>query len=474
MECPTCRTQHGLPPKGVDGFSTNFTATNLIELLSLHKDGSAPVAAVLKCENEIDDNPAATKCLDCNLYYCEECTVTHKTQRVTKNHKLATLTELKEGGAKQLERKRYCSDHEGEELKLYCRTCQEVICRDCAIVTHKQHDYTFIKNIREELVQEMQDLLGRVEGKVEEFTHHQNHLQEVDRKSKESVDVCRSKVQEYFKDWHRRLEEREGQLLGQLDQHLKVASKQVDAERSTVDLSKGQITSAVEFTQQLLSNGGQYDIAMMSKQTCKQLKYVQTLHWNTNSVSPCSVGFISHKDTPTAAEIFVKVPKFISNQIIVEGLGHPVPGENTFTIRLLKETAVNVLPVVSVNEASGQRLNNAAVKEKEHNQWIVTYSIPYSGQDVRYKIVVSVDRVEAKGSPFERVWKKKLEAGIRVHRGRNWHYGNVDGGSGNSGVVIDSNYTSQWVKVKWDSDVSGKTHAYRWGADVAYDVAIVV
>ena len=38
---------------------------------------------------------------------------------------------------------------------------------------------------------------------------------------------------EYFKDWHRRLEEREGQLLGQLDQHLKVASKQVDAERST-------------------------------------------------------------------------------------------------------------------------------------------------------------------------------------------------------------------------------------------------
>ena len=407
VECPTCCTQHGLPPKGVDGFSTNFTATNLIELLSLHKDGPAPVAAVLKCENEIDDNPAATKCLDCNFYLCEECTADHKKHRATKRHKLATLAELKEGGAKQLERKRYCSDHEGEELKLYCRTCQEVICRDCAIVTHKQHDCTFIKDIREEFVQEMHDLLGRVEGKVEEFTCHQNHLQEVDRKSKESVDACRSKVQEYFKDWHRRLEEREGQLLGQLDQHLKVASKQVDAERSKVDWSKCQITSAVEFTQQLLSNGGPYHIAMMSKQTCKQLKYVQTLHWSTDSVSPCSVYFIGHKDTPTAAEI----SPLNSDQIIVEELGNPVPGKNKFTIRLLKEikSVVNVLPVVSIEAvASGQRLNNVVVEEKEHNQWIATYSISHQQSlllqqlvlRTHCKMTVSVAGVEAKGSPF--------------------------------------------------------------------------
>ena len=348
---------------------------------------------LLMMENEIDG-------CNCNLYLCEECSTIHKKHKISRHHKLATLAELKEGGAKQLERKRYCSDHEGEELKLYCRTCQEVICRDCTIVTHKQHDYTFIKDVREELVQEMQDLLGHVEGKVEEFTHHQNYLQEVDRKSKKSVDACRSKVREYFKDWHRRLEEREGQLLGQLDQHLKVASKQVDAERSTVDLSKGQITSAVEFTQQLLSNGGQYDIAMMSKQTCKQLKYVQTLHWNTDSVSTCSVSFNGHKDTPTASEISPSN----SDHINVEGLGNPVPGVNTFTIRLLEEvkTMVNVLPVVTIQEvASRKRLDNVVVKEKEHNQWIATYSIPHSGQDVRYKITVTVAGVEAKYSPFE-------------------------------------------------------------------------
>ena len=400
VECPTCRTQHGLPSKGVEGFTTNFTATNLIELLSLHKDGSdtAPLATVLKCENEIDDNPATTKCLDCNLYLCEECSAIHKKHKISRHHKIATLAELKEGGVKQLERKRYCSDHEGEELKLYCRTCQEVICRDCTIVTHKQHDYTFIKDVKKELVQEMQDLIGHMKGKVKEFTRHQKHIQEVDKKSNKSIDSCKSKVQEYFKEWHRRLEEREGQLLGQLDQHFKMASKQVNAERSTVDLCKGQITSAVEFTQQLLSNGGQYDIAMMSKQTCKQLKHLRTLQWNPDSVSPCSAGFIGHKHTPTAAEIVLINP----DQIIVAGLHYIVHQDNEFTVRLLKfKTEFNVLPVVSIEETvSGQRLNNVVVKKKEYNQWIVVYNIPQHRVGDTYKITVSVAGVEAEGSPF--------------------------------------------------------------------------
>ena len=104
LECPKCRTQHDLPPKGVEGFSTNFTITNLVELLNIHTDEDSltttPVA-VLKCENEVDDNPAASKCLDCNYYLCEECTTLHKKQRATKHHKIASLTEIKKGGVRQ-------------------------------------------------------------------------------------------------------------------------------------------------------------------------------------------------------------------------------------------------------------------------------------------------------------------------------------------------------------------------------------
>ena len=170
-----------------------------------------------------------------------------------------------------------------------------------------------------------------------------------------------------------------------------MASKQVDAERSTVDLCKGQMTSAVEFTQQLLSNGGQYDIAMMSKQTCKQLKHVQTLQWNPDSVSPCGTSFNGHKDTPTAAEIAL----FNSDQILVEELSY-TRQDRKFTVRLHEvKTEVNVLPVVGIQETlSGRCLNNVVVNKKEYNQWTVTYIVPRDAHGDIYKITVSVAGVK--------------------------------------------------------------------------------
>ena len=130
VACPTCRTKHSLPSNGVDGFSTNFMVANLVELLSFHGDGYSSKSSryVHKCENGLDDNPAVSKCLDCDCYLCKNCTDTHKKQKMSRNHKVVLIAEIKSGEVKQLSQKRYCSEHDGEELKLYCRTCEKAIC----------------------------------------------------------------------------------------------------------------------------------------------------------------------------------------------------------------------------------------------------------------------------------------------------------------------------------------------------------
>ena len=197
---------------GPAGFSTNFTATNLVELLNLHDTidtspgTSAPVAAVLKCEDGTDDNPAATKCLYCNFYMCEDCTAIHKKFRATRDHKLATLAELKEGGVKQLEQKRYCSVHEGEELILYCRTCQEVICIDCTIVTHKQHDYTFIKGVREELIKKMESVVASVDGKEAEYQSLLDSIQQASKNESQKVNEEQARMRRFIDTKIRKLE----------------------------------------------------------------------------------------------------------------------------------------------------------------------------------------------------------------------------------------------------------------------------
>ena len=285
LECPTCRAQHDLPSMGVEGFTTNFTATNLVEILTIHGslDNTSPGTAVssapvLKCEDGIDDNPAATKCLDCNFYLCEECTAIHKKHRATRKHQLATLAELKEG-AKKLEQKRYCADHEGEELKLYCRTCQEVICRDCAIVTHKQHDYTFIKDVREELTEKIENLMANVGIKEAKYLDLLDCVQCATEKEKQKLATKKSETKKFFdkhvEDLQNRiaaLQKHRDTVLSDLSQVSDVHTKQLIADEESLQFSRTQFTSSLCFAQQLVSSASNTDLAMMSKQVIKQLE----------------------------------------------------------------------------------------------------------------------------------------------------------------------------------------------------------
>ena len=41
----------------------------------------------------------------------------------------------------------HCPEHPGEELKLYCETCEELVCYKCAIKggKHQSHEYEDLK-----------------------------------------------------------------------------------------------------------------------------------------------------------------------------------------------------------------------------------------------------------------------------------------------------------------------------------------
>ena len=266
----------------MEGFTTNFTTTNLVEILHLHGTANTSLgttATVLKCEDVVHDNPAATKCLVCNFYLCEECTTEHKKHRATRDHKIATLAELKEGGVKQLEQKRYCADHEGEELKLYCRTCQEVICRDCTIVTHKQHDYTFIKEIREELTKKMECLIASVGGKEAKYQDILERIHQAREKEKQKLANEEAKAVMFFDKHVEELQRRiaavqshKATILSDLAQASAVYMKQLLADEESLQFSHTRLTSALSFAQQQLSSASNTDLAMMSKQVIQQLE----------------------------------------------------------------------------------------------------------------------------------------------------------------------------------------------------------
>ena len=289
--CPTCRTQHNLHSKDVEEFSTNFIAANLVELLSFHGESNVSPTGVHKCENEIDDNPAASKCIDCDFYLCKNCTILHQKQRATKKHILVSIEDIKSGSVKQLSKKHYCPEHEGEEMKLYCRTCQKVICRDCTIVTHKQHDYTFIKDVTEELKKKLQDLSAKVTKKEKAMCDVIDHI---NREKKEEMQKLLSYNQRAKLFFEKLISEDQERIVAlqkyvkQLQSHKtalykEICSassshlKQLTAQEEELQFSSVRISSALNFSHQLLSTSSTTDLAMMSQEVCQQFQTLKKL-----------------------------------------------------------------------------------------------------------------------------------------------------------------------------------------------------
>ena len=95
---------------------------------------------------------------------------------MSKDHDVKTLDEIKQSdkktGAQSLHMKQHCEEHKGEQLKIYCKTCKKVICLLCAVVTHKNHDYVVISEIRSELQKQLKKQISEVQAKEIKFQNH--------------------------------------------------------------------------------------------------------------------------------------------------------------------------------------------------------------------------------------------------------------------------------------------------------------
>lgn len=106
------------------------------------------------CEQCSGENEAVAFCRQCTEFICLKCSEAHKTMKTFARHRVVSMEDLKKGGLKQVPvadppPPPKCSVHE-ENLKIYCYDCDCLICRDCIVIDHKDHQYEFVKKAAKE------------------------------------------------------------------------------------------------------------------------------------------------------------------------------------------------------------------------------------------------------------------------------------------------------------------------------------
>ena len=278
LSCPTCRHCTDLPEEGAGAFPVAFTLNNLKEIYSLMKKVSDPQQVT--CDNCTTTN-ATGYCKDCNKFFCTECDGVHKKWGPTSNHKLTSLDEVTASvsSTSQLlapakpEAALTCSTH-NKKMKLYCETCDSVICRDCTVRTHKDHEYDLVSASYTKHCQELEGSLNPVKGKIEGFKKVLSALAEREGEIRERGEGVLEEIHEMVEEMMNVLRESERKLTEQAkrvtDAKLKVLSEQM----KSAEMSLSVLEDVEDYVEQSLKTGSPQQVLRSKKQMMERMSEV--------------------------------------------------------------------------------------------------------------------------------------------------------------------------------------------------------
>ncbi|CAB4043305.1 tripartite motif-containing 45-like [Paramuricea clavata] len=244
-----------------------------------------PSAKKILCENCDSEDAAQNRCNECGMFLCHFCTESHKRTRSTKHHELVSVEELKSNPDPQnIAEKIRCRKHKQKVIKLFCKTCQTTICRDCAIVDHRQHEYGFVEEVAVEEKRHLQSNLNEIKQRkgrvVEAIVNLKKFNVSLEAKKTSTV----SEISRHFDQLVKAVESRKREMIEKATSITNSKQKQIHAQLEVLEVALASCESSIKFTEQAFKNGNDVQILSMEKYILQSLEQVKAVKDQTK---PC-------------------------------------------------------------------------------------------------------------------------------------------------------------------------------------------
>ena len=237
LSCPICRQVTPVPNRGVAGLQSAFHIDHLLEL----QDSFQKL-----------DNPAAA------LEGAVGGTTNAAPSRVAVRH---------------------CFEHPDEELKLYCKTCGELVCLKCAIKglgTHFGHDYKELDKAFQEYKEEITSSLKPMENQVATLKGVIAQLDMRCRKISDKREATELRLHTTFRQLQAVLNVRETKLVHQLHRITQSKLKALALQRDKIETILAQLSSCLLFMGESLREANKDNALMMKTNTVNTVKELTT------------------------------------------------------------------------------------------------------------------------------------------------------------------------------------------------------
>ena len=429
LRCPNCRRSTLLPANGVSALQPAFHVHHLFEIQdALQKVKQGQEGQKTLCE-KCKKRDVNGFCRDCGKFVCKACIELHKTWEEYSTHKVISLEQLKSDATEMVPPTKkilYCSKHPGKELDLFCETDKELICRDCIVKTHRDHQYDLVSEAfpkhRDAVASHLEPVrqqLNTIDRAVQDIGTAQNQITE--QRAAIEVDIQRKVGQ-----LHEAIEVRKAALIGQLDQMTQQKLKTLSIQRDEFELVQTRLNSCLQFVIDSLKTGSEGEILAMEKPVVRQMKEV-CAEFDTSKLTPqeqADMALTASSELLPACQQFGQVRSGVCpEKCYATGKGLEVATvgvQNTVSvhaINIVGSKCAKPLPLISCElvPSSGERMK-CEVRPSKSSEYQVDYRPTHRG---RHQLHIKVCDQHIRGSPFTVVALRKLEAPTRTITGLN-------------------------------------------------------
>ena len=270
LQCPQCRQDTPLPASGVPGLQGAFYIHYLSDIQDALKKVSS--SEQIMC-NKCTKREAVGFCRTCG-FACQRCKELHQEWDEYKTHEfidLETLTGDVTTLVPPLKKTLLCPKHTETKADLYCETCDKLICRDCIVRVHRDHQYDLVSESFAKQEKVIVDSLKPVE---EQIAVLERAVESVDTQCAAVVEQKTAVVAEIhtaMAHLRQALEARETELVGVAEQTAQQKLKTLAAQRDGFELQLGQLRSCQGFVEESRRTCSQGEILRMKSPLVKQV-----------------------------------------------------------------------------------------------------------------------------------------------------------------------------------------------------------
>ena len=341
-----------------------------------------------ECKSCGEQAPVVAWCYDsdCDGVICQSCLSHHEKLAVFRGHIVRKDKKCKDESSEEecepiMKRPVKCTRHaKSQELKYWCTQCSELVCPECLIEAHRDHDSSLtVEEARHSLETKMEELASLVDSKKQEFSEYLEKASKAESEALEYSELMKSEVNNVFDGIAASVEAQRNEAL----QSVSKGVKEIWSQKEMVEVSLAQLDSFTRFadhTHKCTADASYVDMAAQGIKLMERLK-----------------GTHGDESTLDQKKIFI-VSKSLSLENVF-ALGQlslkfsPEPGSNVPTVSgkltITVSLTVGKLPVNSLSPHERCKLD---VKARFVSRW-------YSSDSVSSSSVDSVPQVTPVQSP---------------------------------------------------------------------------